>query len=110
MITKPHKGLNKMQQPHVFESFFGPQMMSEPQIVPDDIKFNDNVLEISNNWDDALSFYEKLKTGTISQVGPMENDWYIFLSTYRIELDTFASPEEFMELVWQKPKQKDESN
>jgi len=90
------------QQQQVFEQFFGPQMQNIPQQIPEDILFNDHVIEIANNWESALAFYDKLKAGTITQVGPMENDWYIFISTYQIQLDTFQGPEEFMELVCKK--------
>ena len=94
-----------MQEQQIpFEQFFGPQMVNIHQQIPEDILFNDKVFEIANNWESALAFYEKLKAGTITQVGPIENDWYIFLSTYQIQLDTFQGPEEFMELVCKQPQ------
>jgi hypothetical protein len=92
-----------MQQPNVFESFFGPQMQDQPQI-SEEARFNVSVLDIANNWEFALEFYEKMKSGTITQVGPIENDWYIFISTYQVQLDTFQGPEEFIELLWKKEK------
>ena len=97
--NKQRKGINKMQQPQPFESFFGPQM-EQPMPISEDERFNVSVLDIANNWEFALEFYDKLKAGTITQVGPMENDWYIFISTYQVQLDTFQGPEEFIELLW----------
>lgn len=89
-----HTSIRKLQYNHK------PKKRKKVNKIPDLI-FNNQIMEICNNWDYVLTFFHKIKNNTITQVTEMEHDWYTFITSYNIQLDTFKGPEEFMELLWQ---------
>ncbi|MCK9446472.1 hypothetical protein M0Q50_06335 [bacterium] len=89
------------QNENFFQSFFGSQEQYLP--ISEDMAFNTIALDISNNWDSALEFYNKYKNKQLKDneaLDQFDYNCYIFITKYNIELDTFVSSNEFLELVW----------
>jgi hypothetical protein len=88
---------------HIFQGFFGPQVAQQEPQTPEYIKYNDVILEISNNWLNVQVLVEKYKTGKIKQVDALEHLWLDFIIKNKIDTTIYKNEQEFLTAFWRNP-------
>ncbi len=88
---------------HFFQGFFGPQVSQQESQTPEYIKYNDVILEISNNWVIIQSLVEKYKTGNLKQVDALEHLWLDFIIKNNVDISIYKNEKEFLIAFWRNP-------
>jgi hypothetical protein len=83
---------------HQFFQGFIPQQEQSPlaQMSPE-MRHNIMVLEFENNWEEVISFFDKMMKGNLTEVDAIQTDWISFINSNMLNMNSYASKEEFVE-------------
>jgi len=85
---------------HFFQTFFSPQQQQPVQQLPPNMIYNENVLEISNNWLFVKDLIKRYKGGELTKVDKLENVWLNFIVANNIDILNYTDEDQFLNLTW----------
>lgn len=86
-------------QTHFFQSFFEPNHEQNIQR-PLDIVNNEQVIEISNNWEFIIEIINKYNSGNLKEVDEIEHDCLNYIISNNIDITEYKNNEEFLQKFW----------